>query len=105
MTNMKDKISGLERNSGHKDATIAGFKLRVEEGSRNESNDDNLEELLQTKEKLPEEKLEELANYKAKSEVLGTELSTAKRHLATNAKATASSRLEFQRLNKVEAAY
>ena len=49
--------------------------------------------------------LEELATYKAKSEVLGTKLSTAKRHLATSAKATASSRLEFQRLNKVEAAY
>ena len=60
---------------------------------------------METKEKLLEEKLEELATYKAKSEVLGTELSTAKRHLATNAKATASSRSEFQRLNKVEAAY
>ena len=42
MTNMKDKISELERNSGHKDATIAGLTLRVEEGSRNDSNDDNL---------------------------------------------------------------
>ena len=105
MTNMKDKISELERNSGHKDATIAGFKLRIEEGSRNEPNEDNLEELLETKEKLLEEKLEELATYKAKSEVLGTELSTAKRHLYTNAKATAFSRSEFQRLSKVEAAY
>ena len=35
MQNMKDTISELERNSGHKDATIAGFKLRIEEGSRN----------------------------------------------------------------------
>ena len=70
---MKDKISELERNSSHKDATIAGLTLCVEEGSRNDSNDDNLEDLLETKEKL----LEELATYKNKSEVLGTEFSTA----------------------------
>ena len=79
--------------------------LRVEEGIHNSSRDEMLEELLESKEKLLEDKLEELAIYKTKTEALGTELSTVKRHLASSSRAVASSKQEFQRLNKIDVAY
>ena len=83
-TTLKAKVSELERSSGQKDAKIAGLTLRVEEGIHNSSRDEMLEELLESKEKLLEDKLEELAIYKTKTEALGTELSTVKRHLASS---------------------
>ena len=104
-TTLKAKVSELERSSGQKDAKIAGLTLRVEEGIHNSSRDEMLEELLESKEKLLEDKLEELAIYKTKTEALGTELSTVKRHLASSTRAVASTKQEFQRLNKIDAAY
>jgi arsenate reductase-like glutaredoxin family protein len=69
----------MERSREQQSAIIGGLKLRVEEMSRSNPDDENLEDILKLKGKQIENQLKEINEYRTKLELLEKELTSSKK--------------------------
>jgi hypothetical protein len=74
----------------------------MEEMAQSNPDDENMEDILEFRDKQIEDQLKELNLYQTKLEMLEKELTSSKKFLATQTKAAITTKTKFARLHKLK---